>query len=103
MKLTRYQLKVLKIWLRYHAFGFTFTELLKTSWGQWLFLIAAAMYVYFWRMPTDSAFVNLFFGICIGILIRDFSYHQETRRIWPIFDKLIQWNIVSDSVKMSGK
>jgi hypothetical protein len=103
MKLNRLQLKVLRVWLRYHASGYGIGQWLRTCWKSWLVLAVMAAWSYYFVVPVYSGVGWTFFGLCLGGFLRDIGYYQVSRRTWPVTDKLIDWERAQELVSAREK
>jgi hypothetical protein len=98
MKLTKYQLKALRLWLRYYHFGYGFDQWLKGNWKM-LFLAAFMMACSVFIMFAGSAAIGCaLFGFFFGTFTRDFTYFRVSRRVWPLTVDVIDWKRVQQLV-----
>jgi hypothetical protein len=102
MKLTKYQLKVLRAWLRYYHSGYGFDKWLGINWKLMIFLvvmlalalvIATAVPVVGWTC----------FAFYLGTLLRDITYFRLGRRNWPVMLDVVNWDRVQQLVDTHDK
>ena len=103
MKLMRLQLKVLRVWLRYHSSGYGIGQWFRTCWKSWLILVGMIAFSYYFIVPAVPAVGWIYFGVCLGAFIRDIGYYQVSRRTWPLTDRVIDWKQVQELVDTHDK
>lgn len=99
MKLTRIQYRVLKAWLRCHATGNNFAQLLRRCWPQWLSFAVLSALLFFFLVPFSPESGWLSIGLLLGAFFRDIGYHRASSRTWPVTEQLIDWKRVSELVE----
>jgi hypothetical protein len=75
MEITRYQLKVLRVWLRYHAAGYSVGQSFRTGWKPLSLLVAMSALAYTFVVPASAAVGWGLVGLCLGALLRDLGYY----------------------------
>ena len=92
MKLTKYQLKVLRVWLRYHQSGYSFDQWFRGYWKMLLvmmILLAASIFLIWAGAP---AFGWGYLGLCLGTVLRDIKNFRLGRRNWPLLLDIVNWD-----------
>lgn len=92
MKLTKYQLKVLHVWLRYYHFGYSFDQWFRGYRKMMLILIILLAISIFLIWAGAPAFGWGYLGLCLGTVLRDITYFRLGRRTWPVMMDIINWD-----------
>jgi len=103
MKPTKYQLKVLRVWLRYYHSGYSFAQWFRGYWKVlliMLILLACAIFLIFAGAP---AFGWGYLGFFVGTVLRDITYFRLGRRNWPLMLDVVNWDRVQQLVDAHDK
>ena len=103
MKLTKYQLKVLLLWLRYHEFGYGFEQWIRVNWRAWLILGLLLPVSIFLIVAGAPAFGWAYLGYFLGVFLRDITYFRLGRRNWSLMLDVVNWNRVQQLVDANEK
>jgi hypothetical protein len=104
MKLTKIQLKLLKVYARYHSESLTVGGMARVCWRSWLVLLllaALASWLNFWGGWTGGGWVCI--GMCFGAILRDVGRFQVLLRTWPALHEVISWERVSELIESNEK
>lgn len=86
--------------LEFHEHGYSIGRVYRQTWrprAVRLVLIAAALLLEA-AYPDSDAFIAFIFAAAMltGAMIEDFAYIMKTKKLWPLQDKVINWDLVRD-------
>jgi hypothetical protein len=98
MKLTKYQLKVLRTWLRYYHSGYSFDQWFR-GYRKMLFILMVLLAISIFLIWAGApAFGWGYLGLFLGTVLRDITYFRLGRRTWPLSLDVIDWKRVQQLV-----
>ena len=103
MKLTPLQRKFLNLYMSYHTAGLTFGQILRHRWPRLLLFVVTGLCLFFFAVPAHAVLGWLSIGVCIGLFYADIGSYRSSNRIWPVFDKIIDWKRVSELLDSNDK
>lgn len=103
MNSTSEQLRVLKVWERYHREGLTLGVFLRTAWLPWLMLAGLAAVIWLLFSERYPQFATLACGVLGGAMLRDVNYFRSSARRWPVIDLVVDWEKVRGLIASSGE
>ena len=100
MPLTTFQRRALEVYRWYHlhppAWQFYVSAMLRRSAYQIYLAIAAIALLLLLtsRITTIGAWIYLFLGVIIGLILRGLLAYHQTIRLWPVLTSIIDWDKV---------
>jgi hypothetical protein len=99
MKISKSQLKRLKVSRELHGKNVSASGLFVRNWKHYLFLvgiIAAASYVFF--TAITPGYTMLFLGALAGAILRDLGWFRITAQFWPVSEVITDWEKVDEII-----
>jgi len=71
----------------------------RSSWFIYGSVFLIAVLVVLARTALAGPWLYIAIGIVIGVILREFLYHRQTIKIWPVIDEIIDWHKVDVLVR----
>jgi hypothetical protein len=104
MKLTKLQLKLLRLFYLFRADIPSVSQLLAFNWAAWLPLLAYALFGFLLTsIPEFGPLGWWAVGMGMGAFLRDIGRYRDTGRAWPLYQEIINWEKVSALMEANQK
>lgn len=98
MSLSKVKYSLVQAYKRQHQHGVSLARFLYGNWLRWGIFSGAAASSYFLVVPSMPEFGWASIGLFLGAALRDIGHFRMVRRIWPMVDRITDWQKVDDLI-----
>jgi hypothetical protein len=103
--MTSYQQQTLRMLKATHERGDAWSVYLRLHARQWvMFAAGCGLFIYLLTPAHTSSFLlGVLPGLLVGLVARDIGYFRSRRAVWPVYERVIDWEKVEVLVQRPGE